>query len=103
MAKTNLFHVQESILLANGFTKEVIDDKNGPNDEINTLRLIYFTKRFKEAFKIEVNYTYLTEDEKQYKLYSSAVEMHIDDEYCTLPIKSLSDLLTFLRILSGDE
>ena len=103
MAKTNLFHVQETILLANGFTKEVIDDKNGQYDEINTIRFEYFTNRISRNVKLEVNYTYKTEDEKQYKLYQSGVELHVGDEWCSIPINNLRDLLALILILKGNE
>lgn len=103
MAKTKLFHVQETILKANGFTKEVIDDKDGPLDAVGSLRLEYFTKRINEELTVEVNYSYLTKDEKNYTLYSSSVEIHIDDEWCVIPVSKLSDLLNLIRILHGDE
>jgi len=103
MAKTNLFHVQDNILLANGFTKQVIDDKDGCNDVVNTLRLVLFTKRINDSLSIEINYGYSTDDEKNYKLQSTSVELRIDDEFSVIPISRLSDLLNLILILKGDE
>lgn len=99
----NIFHVQDSILLANGFIKEVFDDKDGEHDLINTLRFIHFTKRINDEIVLEVIYTYTTEDAKQYKLHSSVVQLNVDDSYFDLPILKLSSLLNLILILKGND
>ena len=102
MAKTNLFHVQETILTQNGFKKQVIDEKNSHTDTINTMRIQEFTKEITPELSVEINYTYLTEDEKQYKLYSSSVILKVHDSYTGIPVKKLSDLLMLIVILTGE-
>jgi len=103
MAKTNLFHVQETVLRANGFIKEVLNDKKYPDDKINTLRFEYYTRQIKDDLNIEISYFYLTDDGKQFRLESSTVDLWVNGENCQIPIKRLSDLLNLILILKGDE
>ena len=97
------FHVQENVLLAMGFKKEITDDKNSPSDEINTLRLIEYTKRINSEVSVEITYLLTTVDEKNYTFVSSVIELHLDNEFCTVPVHQLSDLNNLILILTGNE
>lgn len=103
MTKSSIFHVQENILIQNGFVKSVTDDKDSPKDTINTLRFTDFTKKIGEDLLIVVSYNYTTKDEKVYELHSSAVELNVNDGFTAIPINKLSDLLTLILILEGNE
>lgn len=93
MAKTNLFHIQEPVLLANGFTKEIFN--NVFSD------IIVYSKKIGDVI-IDINYTYEIDDEQR-KLTEAFVELGINGAWCCIPVTKLSDLLNLILILSGNE
>lgn len=102
MGTSSIFHVQENVLIQNGFVKSVTDDKDDASDIFN-LRFTDFLKKIGEDIIIAVRYNYTTKDEKVFELHSSAVELRVDEGYTAIPINRLNDLLTLILILEGDE
>jgi hypothetical protein len=97
MGKTNIFHIQESILFANGFIRDEDLDFQDEN-----LKHEFFTKEINDSLKIEITYTYQLVDGNQ-KLVYTTVELDICDNRSLIPITKLSSLLTLILILKGND
>ena len=92
-----LFHIQESILFANGFTRDEDLDFQDEN-----LKHEFFTKEINDSLKIEITYTYeLVGDNK--RLVCTTIELDINDNRSLLPISTLRYLLLLITILKGND
>lgn len=98
------FYVTDRTLKNNKFKVETVYDKGRPFDLYNTLRFEYYTRKINSLLSISVNYTFEVDedDNNEFKLVSSVVHLHINDSFAPIDVKSMSDILNLIKLISND-
>ena len=99
------FYVTDRTLKSNKFKAETHYDKARPFDKHNTLRFEYYTRKINKLLSISVNYTFEADknDSNKFKLVSSVVQLHINDSFAPIAVKTMSDILNLIKLISNDR
>lgn len=96
-----LFHIQPITLQNIGFKRNVDFDRNLPTDNFDTLKFESFTKSLGGGISVEIIYTHRAKKANLFELDSAVAELHINDSFAPLNVKTLVEIRQLIKILEG--
>lgn len=94
-----MIRVSERDLLAEGFAKEVIFDRDGVDDPYDTLRVDIYSKAIAEGVALEVTHCHSLNAEGVATRTDSSVALAITECYAPLEVTSLEGLRIMINSL----
>lgn len=96
-----LFHIQPATLQNVGFKRNVDFDRNLPSDNFDTVKFENFTKSIGNGISVEITYTHRAKSVNLFELDSAVAELHINDAFAPLNVKTLVEIRHLIKILEG--